>query len=94
MGESFAARVAASALNSIELPELITTTPAQYEALAIELANHPTKLSVIKEKLRRNRLNTALFDSLLFTRNFEQACVQVYERYHAKLAVDNISIEN
>jgi len=94
MGESFAARVAASALNSIELPELITTTPAQYEALAIELANHPTKLSVIKEKLRRNRLNTALFDSLRFTRNFEQACVQVYERYHAKLAVDNISIEN
>ena len=33
MGESFASRVAASLLNAIELPELITTTQEQYEAI-------------------------------------------------------------
>jgi len=38
MGESFASRVAASLLNAIELPELITDTQQEYEALAIELA--------------------------------------------------------
>ena len=37
MGASFAGRVAASLLQAIDLPELITTTPAQYEALAIAL---------------------------------------------------------
>jgi predicted O-linked N-acetylglucosamine transferase (SPINDLY family) len=94
IGESFAGRVAASALNAIELPELITTTRAQYEASAIEFANNPTKLKVIKEKLKRKRLNTALFDSVRFTRNFEKACVQVHEWHHAKLAADNIHIQN
>ena len=94
MGESFAGRVAASALNAIELPELVTTTRAQYEAAAIELANNPTKLKVIKEKLKRNRLNTALFDSVRFTRNFEKAYVQVYARYQAELAADNIYIQD
>ena len=38
MGQSFASRVAASLLNAIGLPELITNTQEEYEALAIELA--------------------------------------------------------
>ena len=38
IGKSFAARVAGSLLNAIELPELITTTEKEYEALALSLA--------------------------------------------------------
>ncbi|MBJ7503960.1 MAG: tetratricopeptide repeat protein, partial [Polynucleobacter sp.] len=45
MGESFASRVAASLLNGIDLPELITTSPEEYEALAIELATNSQKLA-------------------------------------------------
>jgi predicted O-linked N-acetylglucosamine transferase (SPINDLY family) len=39
IGEAFAARVAASLLNAIQLPELITSTQEEYEALAVELAS-------------------------------------------------------
>ena len=94
MGESFASRVAASLLNAIELPELITTTQEQYEALAIELATTPEKLRSIKKKLERNKLTTALFDTPQFTKHIEAAYKQMYERYQADLPPNNIYIKN
>ena len=93
MGASFASRVAASLLNAIELPELITTTQEQYEATAIELATNPTKLKAIKDKLEKNRLTTALFDTPRFTKHIEAAYTQMYERYQADLPPDHIYIE-
>ena len=94
MGESFASRVAASLLNAIELPELITTTQEQYEARAIELATNPEKLKAIKYKLERNRLTTALFDTPRFTKHIEAAYKQMYERYQADLPPNNIYVKN
>jgi predicted O-linked N-acetylglucosamine transferase (SPINDLY family) len=94
MGESFASRVAASLLNAIELPELITTTQEQYEARAIELATNPEKLKAIKYKLERNRLTTALFDTPRFTKHIQAAYKQMYERYQADLRPNNIYIKN
>jgi predicted O-linked N-acetylglucosamine transferase (SPINDLY family) len=73
MGQAFASRYAASLLTAIGLPELITTTPEQYEALAIELGQHPEKLTAIKEKLAHNRNTTPLFDTPLFTKHLEAA---------------------
>jgi len=93
MGQSFASRVAASLLNAIELPELIATSQEQYEALAIELATHPTKLKLIKEKLERNRLTTPLFDTPRFTNYIEAAYIEVYKRYQANLTPEHIYIE-
>jgi predicted O-linked N-acetylglucosamine transferase (SPINDLY family) len=93
MGESFASRVAASLLNAIELPELITTTQAEYEAKAIELGNNPAKLKAIKDKLERNRLTTALFDTPRFTKHIEAAYIKMYERYQADLPPDHIYID-
>ena len=92
MGESFASRVAASLLNAINLPELITNAPEEYEALAIELAMHPRKLANIKLKLANNRLTTPLFDTPLFTKNLEVAYIKMYERYQNDLQPDHISI--
>ena len=94
IGKSFASRVAASLLNAIELPELITTTQEQYEALAIELATNPKKLRSIKQKLERNKLTRALFDTPRFTKHIEAAYKQMYERYQADLPPSNIYIEN
>jgi len=94
IGESFASRVAASLLNAIELPELITITQEQYEALAIELATTPEKLRSIKQKLERNKLTTALFDTPRFTKHIEAAYKQMYERYQADLPPNNIYIKN
>jgi predicted O-linked N-acetylglucosamine transferase (SPINDLY family) len=81
MGQSFVSRMAASLLTAIELPELITTTQQEYEALAIELATNPQKLATIKQKLSDNRLTTPLFDAALFTKHLETAYTKMYERY-------------
>lgn len=91
-GEAFASRVAASLLNAIDLPELITTTQEQYEALAVELATDPERLRQIKQKLEKNRLTTPLFDTRLFTRHIEDAYRQMYERYQADLQPEHIYV--
>lgn len=91
-GESFASRVAASLLNALDLPELITSSLTEYEALAIELATDTVKLKEIKEKLIRGKLTTALFDTPRYTKHIESAFIQMYERYHNDLPQDNIYI--
>jgi predicted O-linked N-acetylglucosamine transferase (SPINDLY family) len=91
-GEAFASRVAASLLSAIDLPELITSTQEDYEALAIELATHPERLKAIKQKLERNRLSTPLFDTKLFAKHIEEAYMQMIERHHADLAPDHIYV--
>jgi len=92
MGQSFASRMAASILNAIGLPELITNTQEEYEALAIQLAMSPKKLADIKCKLEANRLTTPLFDTPLFTKNIEAAYIKMVERYYADLAPDHLFI--
>ena len=92
MGQSFASRVAASLLNAIGLPELITNTQEEYEALAIDLAMNPQKLTDIKLKLAKNRLTSPLFDTPLFTKNLEAAYIKMIERYQADLEPEHISI--
>ncbi len=93
MGESFASRMAASLLTAIDLPELITSSQEQYEALAIELATNPAKLKALKTKLESNRLTAPLFDTPRFTKHLEEAYTKIYERYHADLPLEHIYIE-
>ena len=94
LGETFAGRVAASLLNAIHLPELITTTLEAYEQMAIDLATHPEKLAAIKHKLSENRLTTPLFDTKLFTKHIEAAYTMMYERHQAGLSPDHIVVPN
>ena len=91
-GESFASRVAASLLHAIQLPELITATQEEYEALAVALAQNPEKLSAIRQKLEHNRLSTPLFDTKLFTRHIEAAYTAMYERYQKGLPPEHIVV--
>jgi protein O-GlcNAc transferase len=72
-GNAFPGRVAASLLKAIDLPELVTTRLADYEALALELATNPALLKATREKLARNRLTTPLYDSERFRKNIEAA---------------------
>jgi protein O-GlcNAc transferase len=93
VGEGFVSRVAASLLNAIEMPELITTTPTQYESLAVHLAANPRHLDDIRQKLARNRLKTSLFDTKALTRHLEAAYTKMYERYLARLPPEDIYVE-
>jgi predicted O-linked N-acetylglucosamine transferase (SPINDLY family) len=83
LGETFAGRVAASLLTAIDLPELITSTPAQYETLAIELATHPERLANLRRRLAQNRLTTPLFDTHQYTQSLEAAFERIYAGLHA-----------
>ena len=91
-GAAWSARMAANALQAIEAPELITYTTEEYKDLAIELANNPQKLSLIKSKLQENRLKSSLFDTVGNTRHIEAAYTKMYERYQADLAPDHMRI--
>jgi predicted O-linked N-acetylglucosamine transferase (SPINDLY family) len=89
-GHAFAGRVAASLLIAIDVPELITATPSQYEDLAVRLATNPDQLAQIREKLVHNRFVTPLFDTVRFTKNLESAYAKIYERYHANLPPEHV----
>jgi predicted O-linked N-acetylglucosamine transferase (SPINDLY family) len=79
-GESFASRVAGSLLRAVGLPELITTSLADYEALALRLATTPGLLAEVKDKLAGNIGHAPLFDTDRFRRHIEAAYATMYER--------------
>ncbi len=91
-GQSFAARVASSLLTAIGLPQLITHSVEQYEALAVELANQPQKLNEIRDALNANKQNAPLFDSAMTTRQIETAFEKMIEQSIQKQAPINMQI--
>lgn len=93
LGETFAGRGAASLLHAAGLPELVARSPAEYEALAGELAASPSRLAALKEKLARNRSTCALFDTAGYTRRLEAAYAAVWRRHCAGLPPADIDIE-
>jgi len=72
-GRSFAARVAASLLHAIGLPELVTGSLPEYEALALRLATYPAELRALRNRLACNRSTHPLFDTPRWTRHLEAA---------------------
>jgi predicted O-linked N-acetylglucosamine transferase (SPINDLY family) len=84
--------VAASLLNALDLPELITTTREHYRALAVRLALHPAELQQLRDKLARNRLTAPLFDTARYTRHLESAFTSIYERQQANLPPAHMAI--
>ena len=94
IGKSYSARMGASILSSLNLPELITTTSKEYETLAVELATNPEKFKALKDKLTSNLSTAPLFDTSLFTRNIESAYTTMYERHRQGLEADHIYVEH
>ena len=72
-GKTFPGRVAASLLKAAGLPELVTNSAADFEALAVNLARDPAALEKLRAKLAKARESSALFDTVAFTRNLEAA---------------------
>jgi tetratricopeptide (TPR) repeat protein len=78
-GEMFAGRVGASLLLAAELPELVTTSLAEYGAVALTLAQNPAALAALREKLGRNKKKAPLFDTDRSRRNLEAAYRRMME---------------
>lgn len=91
IGKHFASRVSASLLTAIDLPELVTKTPGQYEKLILALSKNPNKLKKIRKCLMVNRKTSSLFDTERFTRNLESAYETVWK--HFKKGLKPVSFE-
>tara|TARA_R110001583_G_scaffold31776_1_gene108315 strand:- start:17730 stop:19772 length:2043 start_codon:yes stop_codon:yes gene_type:complete len=91
-GDSFSARVAASLLCAVGLPELVAETEAQYEALIIDLVENPKRLGQIRQQLIDTRFDVPLFDSEAYTRHLENAYVAAYDRYFEGKDPDHIFV--
>ena len=70
-GKTFSSRVAASLLENLEMPELITNSKNEYVNLAIELANNKNKLKDIKAKILTNIENSIPFNNKKYVLNLE-----------------------
>jgi predicted O-linked N-acetylglucosamine transferase (SPINDLY family) len=79
-GQAFAGRVAASLLEAVGLPELVTQSLEDYEARALDLAQNPAKLKAVKQKLAQNIPTTPLFDADGFRRAIEEAFVVMHKQ--------------
>lgn len=91
-GRSFAGRVAASLLSAAGVPELITHSNEEYQALALELARDREKLAAFRRRLDQQRLSSPLFDSSLFTRHLEQAYAHMHQRRAAGLPAEAFDV--
>ena len=76
-GNSFASRVGASILSSVNIKELITYNQKDYEEVSISLGMKPEKLLAIKSKLKENLVKAPLFNSIKFTKNLEELYLKI-----------------
>jgi predicted O-linked N-acetylglucosamine transferase (SPINDLY family) len=83
-GKAFAGRVAASLLEAVGLPELVTENAADFEALALRLAREPRLLDAMRKKLAQARNGTPLFDTARTTRDIETAWRMMFDRQAQK----------
>ena len=81
MGETFAARVAASILQRINMPELITNSLQQYEQKALDIAQNPEKLIQLKQKLNAQIEQSTLFNPTQFARDLEQQYLNIWHAH-------------
>ena len=91
-GSSFAGRVAASLLRAVGLPELVTHSLDEYEALAVQLAENPQQLARLRDKLAANCGTHALFDTDRFRRNIEAAYLEMHRRQRAGEAPTDFTV--
>jgi len=92
LGTSFAGRVGASLLTALGLPELITTTLDDYEALALKFARDKEAREVLRHRLIRQRAASALFDTKRFCSHLEEAFALAWDRHCRGERPDSFSV--
>ncbi|MDI9331633.1 MAG: tetratricopeptide repeat protein [Alphaproteobacteria bacterium] len=79
-GETFASRMAASLLKAVGLPQMITSSHAEYQARAIQCGLNRDSLVGVKHVLRTQGHVLPLFDTPRYVRHLEQAYTIMVER--------------
>ncbi|CAO3450626.1 TPR repeat [Azospirillum argentinense] len=93
IGDTFASRVAAGLLNTVGLPETVTTSVDGYEALVVRLAGDPATLAAYRRRLATARATAPLFDSPRFTRHLERAYRTMWDCHAAGLPPASFTVQ-
>ncbi len=80
IGRAFQARVAASLLGAVELPELVTGDRRAFEDLAVALAGDKARLARLKQHLAGRRERLPLYDTDRLRREIEWAYAEMWSR--------------
>jgi len=80
-GESMASRAGASFAKTMGFPELIANSWEEFEKIAIELGTNHDKYHDIRSRLEASRVNSPLFDTARWVRDFEFALEKMYDMY-------------
>ena len=91
-GKAYTSRMAASLLAALDLEELITHSPEQYEQRAISIGNSRAMHSDIKKTLLYQLDCSNLFKADVFTVNLERAFFEVNRLYYSGQASRDIFI--
>ena len=83
-GETLASRVAGSQLHAVGLPELVTESFADYEALALRLATQAGPLNSYRERLTVQRHSSPLFDMDRYARDFTDVVLRIEARHRTR----------
>ena len=78
-GATMASRIAGSQLHAIGLPELVTHSLCDYEALVLALGRAPERLAALKARLLANRSSAPLFDMARLTRALDDLLLAAWE---------------
>jgi protein O-GlcNAc transferase len=92
-GQTFAGRVAGGIVRAAGLPELVTTTLQDYEALALALAREPQRLAAIRDGLRGNRAALPLFDMAKRARDLEAIYAHTAARRQSGASVAPVKLD-
>jgi predicted O-linked N-acetylglucosamine transferase (SPINDLY family) len=79
-GQTFCSRMAGSLLSAVGLPELVTHSLQDYEALAVALGNDRARMAALRARLAANRDTSPLFDTPRFVRDYEDLLASVVKR--------------
>ncbi|HEY8622251.1 MAG TPA: hypothetical protein VIM74_00170, partial [Casimicrobiaceae bacterium] len=80
-GDTLASRNPGSQLRAIGLPDMVTSTLDEYEALALRLAQDPGALATVRARLAENRSTYPLFDMAGYARDLEDGLLRVWRDY-------------
>jgi len=92
LGTQFDGRVAASLLETMGLPDQVTRSLEEYEALALALARDPSRLQALRTRLAENRHTSPLYDTDRFRRSLEAAYLRMMEIARAGERPESFSV--
>jgi protein O-GlcNAc transferase len=85
--------MAGSLLQAVGLPQLVTHSLADYQALALRLALQPAALAELRTQLAHDRTTCPLFDTDRFRRALEAAYVTMWQRTQRGQPADSFAVE-